>query len=85
MIELDRHGTYIHVYKATSGQVDQQEGKWTLESLQAGPTVVLSDFRPLLGENVRGRGTYLLLVRKSFGTYYLITDIDLNAGYKKQS
>jgi len=46
---------------------------------------VLDNFRPLLSENVRGRGFYyLLVVKKWFGGLYLITNIDLNEGYKKQ-
>jgi hypothetical protein len=83
-IELGKNGTYIHTYKAKTAQVDQQEGKWTFENLQAGPTVVLNDFRRLLGKDAQRPVFYLLLVKKSFGTYYLITDIDLNEGYKKQ-
>jgi hypothetical protein len=45
---------------------------------------VLNSFRPLLGEDVREQSTYLLLVKKSFGDLYLITDIDLDTGYKRQ-
>jgi hypothetical protein len=83
-IELEASGKYRHSYAAKSGAVDHQEGTWTLEDVQADPTVVLDNFQPLLGENVRGRGIYLLLIRRSFGTLYLITNIDLNDGYKKQ-
>jgi hypothetical protein len=83
-LELSANGTYTHTYKARSGASDHQEGRWTLESLQAGSTVALDDFRPLLAEKTRGRGTYLLLVKKSFADLYLITDIDLGEGYKKQ-
>jgi hypothetical protein len=84
-IELQADGTYLHGYKSKSGQTDQQEGTWTLEELQAGSTVVLNDFHPLLAEHVRGQGTYLLLVKSFFGNPYLITNIDLNEGYKKSS
>jgi hypothetical protein len=82
-IELEASGKYRHSYAAKSGAVDNQEGTWTLEDVQADPTVVLNNFQPLLGENVRGRGIYLLLIRRSFGTLYLITNIDLNEGYKR--
>jgi hypothetical protein len=84
-IELNANGTYSHVYTAKSGDVDHQEDTWSLEELPAGATVVLNNFRPLLGENVRGRGTYLLRVKRSFRDLYLITNIDLDEGYKKQS
>jgi len=83
-IELGEKGTYTHTYEAKSGRAEHQEGTWTLEDLQAGSTVVLNNFRPLLGENVRGEGIYLLTVKKSFGSVYLITNIDLNEGYKRQ-
>jgi hypothetical protein len=83
-IQLSANGTYTHTYKAKSGQTANQQGSWSLEDLQAGPTVSLDNFRPLLAENVRGRGFYLLLVKKSFGRVYLITNIDLGEGYKKQ-
>jgi hypothetical protein len=84
-IQLGTNGTYSHTYKARGGQTDHQEGSWSLEDLQAGPTVVLDNFRPLLSENVRGRGFYyLLVVKKSFRGLYLITNIDLGEGYKKQ-
>jgi hypothetical protein len=84
-IELSANGTYSHVYTAKSGDVGHQEGTWSLEELQAGATVVLNSFRPLLGEDVQGRGTYLLLVKRSFGDLYLITNIDLDTGYKRLS
>lgn len=84
-IDLDANGTYTHAYKTKSGAIDHQDGTWTLEDLQAGPTVALDNFRPLLAEDTRGRGTYLLLVKRSFGNLYLITNIDLDEGYKKQS
>jgi hypothetical protein len=83
-VDLDRNGTYVHTYKGKNAQVDQQEGKWTLENLQAGPTVVLNDFRPFREKNTQRPVFYLLLVERWFGTYYLITNIDLNEGYKKQ-
>ena len=84
-IELSANGTYSHTYTAKSGYVGHQEDTWTLEELQAGPTVVLNNFHLLFKEDVGGRGAYyLLLVKRSFGTLYLITNIDLNDGYKKQ-
>jgi hypothetical protein len=83
-IELAANGKYTHTYKAKSGEADHQDGAWTLEDLQAGSTVVLENFRPLLAENVRGQGTYLLRVKRSLGNLYLITNIDLDEGYKKQ-
>jgi hypothetical protein len=54
-IQLGANGTYTHIYKAKGGQIGHQEGSWSLEDLQAGPTVALANFRPLLTENVRGR------------------------------
>ena len=84
-IELEANGTYIHSYTTKSGEIDHQDGAWTLEDLQAGPTVVLDDFRPLLAEKVRGQGIYLLLIKRSFWTLYLITNIDLDEGYRRQS
>jgi hypothetical protein len=84
-IELNSNGTYTHSYKTKSGLVDHQVEAWTLEDLQAGPTVVLNNFRPLLEENIQGKGTYLLLVKRSFGHLHLITNIDLGTGYERQS
>jgi hypothetical protein len=84
-IELGANGKYVHSYVAKSGDVGRQEDTWNLEELQAGSTVVLNNFHPLSGESTRARDSYnLLLVKRSFGTYYLITNIDLNEGYKKQ-
>ena len=83
-IELDKTGTYTHSYRTKSGLVDRQVDAWSLETLQAGPTVVLENFRPLLGENIQGRGTYLLLVKRSFRHVTLITNIDLDEGYERQ-
>jgi hypothetical protein len=84
-IELEANGKYLHSYVAKSGDVGRQEDTWGLEELQAGSTVVLNNFHPLSGESPRERGSYnLLLVKRSFGTLYLITNIDLNEGYKKQ-
>jgi hypothetical protein len=84
-IELSANGTYSHTYTAKSGNVGHQEDTWTLEELQAGPTVVLNNFHLLYKEDVGGRGAYYhLLVNRSFGNLYLITNIDLNEGYKKQ-
>jgi hypothetical protein len=82
-IELSPDGTYTHSYKTEGGNVDHQGGTWGLEALQAGPTVVLNNFRPLLGEDIRGEGTYLLLVQSSFGRITLVTNIDLGDGYKR--
>jgi hypothetical protein len=85
-IELSADRTYSHTYTAKSGYVGHQEGTWTLEELQAGQTVVLNNFHLLFKEDVGGRGAYnLLLVKRSFGDLYLITNIDLDEGYKKQS
>jgi hypothetical protein len=87
-IELAANGTYVHSYRAKSGEMDHQDGVWTLEDLQAWSTVVLDKFRPLLAENLgglRGASIHLLLVEKTFfGSLHLITDIDLDEGYKKQ-
>jgi hypothetical protein len=84
-IELEANGKYLHSYAAKSGDVGRQEDTWTLEEMQAGSTVVLNNFHPLLRESARERGSYyLLLAKRSFGTLYLITNIDLNEGYKKQ-
>ncbi len=84
-IELNANGTYSHVYTAKSGDVGHQEDTWSLEELQAGETVVLNNFRPLLEENTQGKGTYLLLVKRSLGHLYLITNIDLGTGYERRS
>jgi hypothetical protein len=84
-VELNSNGTYTHSYKAKSGLVDHQVEAWSLEDLQAGPTVVLNNFRSLLDENTQGKGTYLLLVKRSFGRFYLITNIDLGTGYERRS
>jgi hypothetical protein len=84
-VELNSNGTYAHSYKAKSGLVDHQVEAWSLEELQAGPTVVLKNFRSLLDENTEGKGTYLLLVKRSFGRFYLITNIDLGTGYERRS
>lgn len=82
-IELNPNGTYTHSYKSKGGLVDHQGGAWDLEALQAGATVALNNFHPLLGEDVRGEGTYLLLVKSSFGRITLVTNIDLGEGYKR--
>lgn len=84
-IELNADGTYTETYAAKGGQANHQEGTWTLETLQAGPTVALNDFLPPLATNVRRKGIYLLLVKSSLGGIYLITNIDLGEGYKKQT
>jgi hypothetical protein len=83
-IELDGNGKYRHSYAAKSGYVGRQEDTWSLEELQAGTTVVLNNFRNLSGSDVRERGSYhMLLVKKSYGDLYLITNIDLNEGYRR--
>ena len=84
-IELNADGKYTHVFRTKAGRTDRQDGVWSLEQLQAGSTVELDNFRPLLQEHTRGNGFYLLLVKRSFGNLYLITNIDLNEGYKKTS
>ena len=84
-IELEANGKYLHSYAAKSGDVGRQEDTWNLEDLQAGATVVLNNFRSLSGEDARERGSYrLLVVKRLYGDLYLITNIDLNEGYKKQ-
>ena len=84
-IELNADGKYIHSFKTKAGRTDRQDGVWSLEELQAGSTVELDNFRPLLQERTQGNGFYLLLVKRSLGNLYLITNIDLNEGYKKTS
>lgn len=81
---LNVNGTYADVYNAKSGQARRQEGTWDLEYLQAGPTVVLNSFRSPFPEDGGRPGFYYLLAERSFGNLYLITNIDLNEGYKKQ-
>lgn len=83
-LALNANGTYTETYKAKSGQASHQEGTWDLEKLQAGSTVVLNNFRSPFAADDRRPGFYLLLVKRSFGSLYLITNIDLNEGYKKQ-
>ena len=82
-IELKSDGTYIHSYKARSGSTTQQAGTWVLETQQAGPTVVLKEFRSLVGGDQRASFDFLP-VRTSFGHIYLLTNIDLNVGYERQ-
>ena len=84
-IELAVGGTYRHTYTIKNGRSAHQSGTWHLEILQAGQTIVLNDFRPLLGERTHGTGTYLLLIKTKFGKTYLITNIDLDSGYTKKS
>ncbi len=87
-IELSANGTCVHSYETKNAEMDHQGGTWTLEEPQAGSTVVLNDFPPLLAESFRGGGgpsIYLLLVERSFASIYLITDIDLDVGYKQRS
>ena len=85
-IELEANGKYLHSYavkKAEKSGIKKTRG--ILEDLQAGPTVVLNNFHSLAGEDARERGSYrLLLVKRVYGELYLITNIDLNEGYKKQ-
>lgn len=84
-LALNANGTYIDTYTAQSGQVRHQDGTWDLEHLQAGPSVVLNSFRSPFPRDGQKPGFYFLLVERSFGRLYLITNIDLNEGYKKQS
>ncbi len=84
-IRLNADGTYRHVFKPKGGPEDSQDGTWKLETLTAGPTVVLNGFQPLHGEKTHGQGIYLLGVASSFGHTYLITNIDTKEGYEKQS
>lgn len=83
-VVLDATGTYSESYRSKNGQAGRQEGTWNLEYLQAGPTVVLNNFRSPFREDGQKPGFYFLLVERSFGSLYLITNIDLNEGYKKQ-
>jgi len=85
-IELKPNGVYIHSY-SIKDVPQQQQGAWKLELLQAGPTIVLDNFQNLFEEKSRKQNsyTYLLLVQKNFWNIYLITNIDLNTGYQKQS
>jgi hypothetical protein len=82
-IQLNLDRTYMHSFKDKDGQVEHQEGSWDLEALQAGSTVALRNFVPLFGEGTRGEGTYLLPVKRLFGRIFLITDIDLRDGYRR--
>ncbi|NJA06292.1 hypothetical protein HC024_11260 [Methylococcaceae bacterium WWC4] len=84
-IILNPDNTYNHIYVTKSGEKDQQDGTWTVEELEAGTTVVLTNFRSLHKEDIHGEGIYMLLVKRIFGELYLITNIDLNEGYKKQT
>lgn len=90
-IELKSNGTYIHSYSIKGGPVQQQQGSWDIETFQAGPTVVLTNFQSIFPEdniekqNSKITSYYLFLVRKNFDDIYLITNIDLNIGYEKQS
>jgi len=86
-IELKSNGVYIHSHSIKDDPTQQQQGSWKLEILQAGPTVVLDDFQNLSKEKSEKQDsyTYLLLVQKNFLDIYLITNIDLNTGYQKQS
>lgn len=83
-ITLNANGTYTETYRSANLHVSHQDGTWTLDELEAGPTVALNNFRPPLAKNGQRRGIYLLLVQKSFGNLYLITNIDLGKGYKRQ-
>ena len=84
IIELKDDGTYIHSFQNKEGTNANQNGKWELENLDAGPTVTLTDFKPLPGEQGGGQGFYLLKIRSFFGKITLITNQDLNVGYEKQ-
>jgi hypothetical protein len=83
IIELYSSGEYLHRYFANDGHTAEQHGVWGLETLEAGPTVVINNFKPLTGDKPQGNEIYLLLVRQSFGRFYLITNIDLNEGYER--
>jgi hypothetical protein len=83
-IDLKDDGTYIHRFQCDQGTSATQNGRWELENLEAGPTVTLDDFRPLLRERIRGQGFYLLTVRSFLGKITLITNPDLNEGYERE-
>jgi len=87
VIELKSNGVYIHSHSIKDDSTQQQQDSWKLEILQAGPTVVLDNFQNLFEEKsgTQNSYTYLLLVQKNFWSIYLITNIDLNTGYQKQS
>jgi hypothetical protein len=83
-IELRSDGTYRHRITSEHGRNDEQSGTWALEKLQAGPTVVLSEFQSLPRLEEGTKETHLFLVRRSLGEVYLLTNIDLNVGFKKE-
>lgn len=84
-VELNSNGTYKHSYRTRNGLVDDQVGTWSVEDLEAGRTVVLKNFRPLREENTQARDPYLLLVKRSYGHFHLISNTDLGTGYEKLS
>jgi len=84
-IELRANGQYSHSYPSKRGNGGKEKGTWHIEELQAGATAVLNDFHDLKANNSVERGAYnFLLIESWFGTMYLITNIDLNEGYKRQ-
>lgn len=84
-VELNSDGTYKHSYRTPHGLVDDPVESWSVEDSAAGRTVVLKNFRSLREENTQGRGPYLLLVKRSYGHFHLISNRDLGTGYEKLS
>jgi len=84
-IDLSPDGTYIHGYKDKSGRDINQTGAWNIENLQAGYSIILNDFEIIQDNKLQMKGIYILLIDKSMRNTYLITNIDLKEGYKKQS
>ena len=83
-IELKIDGTYTHSFQDKKGAQDTHTGTWQLQTLDAGLTVILDGFRPLMGEQIQGEGFYLLPIKSSFGKITLITNLDTNEGYERQ-
>jgi hypothetical protein len=81
-IELQKNGLYEHLYIQGNGESSKQSGSWYLENLQAGQTLVLEGFEPLLGGKSNGSEIYLLLINARWGGVGLITNIDTGDGYK---
>jgi hypothetical protein len=44
IIELNSNEIYKHIYKQKNGVMYQQSGKWNIEQLDSGSTVVLNNF-----------------------------------------
>jgi hypothetical protein len=83
-LELKGDWTYFHTYEADGKSEVSKADQWELEDIEGAKTVTLHNFEPLPGEPTKGRGFYLLSVRRSFGSIHLMTDADLNLYYEKQ-